>query len=198
MLNNLYFQGKYDEVSDTKIKKEIKEFDMFKPKPKQELTRCKVCKDQGKDKKFVTENSLKYHTILTHFFPNISTATGNVKCPTCKVKFPARNEFAKHFMDKHYDDHLKNKEVDDKKSVRKHESDSKKSIQKLLPISLENSLQEELPPSTPTGKDLEQKPLPKCREMQTVHGQQLKEMKTVHKISTPSSSITARQRMNDR
>ena len=39
-------------------------------------------------------------------------------------------------------------------------------------------------------KDLEQKPLPKCREMQTVHGK--------HKISTPSSSITARQRMNDR
>ena len=191
MLNDLYFQGKCDEESDTKIKKEIKEFDMFKPKPKQELTRCKVCKDQGKDKKFVTENSLKYHTILTHFFPNISTAPGNVKCPKCKVKFPARNEFAKHFMDKHYDDYLKNKEVvDDKKSVRKHESDSKRSIQKLQSISLDNSLQEELPPSTPTGKDLEQKPLPKCREMQTVHGK--------HKISTPSSSITARQRMNDR
>jgi len=37
---------------------------------------------------------------------------------------------------------------------------------------------------------VEQKTLPKCREMQTVHGK--------HKISTPSSSITARQRMNDR
>merc|ERR1712168_1360005 len=171
-LYNNHNKGKGQEDTDIKVKKEIKEFDMFKPK--QELIRCKICKDKrGIDKKFVTEKSLKYHQILTHFFgdfTSISSESGSVKCPKCKVKYPSRNDFAKHFIDRHYDSYLKNKEFEeDKKSVKKTEpSEDKKSVKKIEPASLAGSLQEELPTST-SGKDLEQKPLPKCREMQTVH-----------------------------
>ena len=190
-------------------------------KPKQDLIRCKICKEKrGIDKKFVTEKSLKYHQILTHFFgdfTSISSESGSVKCPKCKVKYPSRNDFAKHFIDRHYDSYLKNKEFEedkksvkktepseDKKSVKKTEpTEDKKSVKKIEPASLASSLQEELPTST-SGKDLEQKPLPKCREMQTVHGK-VKEMKTIHKSPTSpspntptSSSTSARQRMNDR
>ena len=180
--SNIIFKVKDHQKPDNKIKKEVKEFDMFKPK--QELIRCKLCKD----KKFVNEKSLKYHQIFTHFFPNLLSDTGGVmKCPKCKVKFNAKNELAKHFIERHFDDFLKN-EYSEEKKPRKPES-----------VSLDTSLEEELPHST---KDLDQKPLPKCREMQTVHGKKNKENKTDQKSSSPSSSSSstpsARQRMNDR
>merc|ERR1712015_79377 len=86
------YKAKGHEEAETKVKKEFKEFDMFKPK--QELIRCKICKDKrGIDRKFFTEKSFKYHQILTHFFgdfANISSESVSIKCPKCKVKFPSR------------------------------------------------------------------------------------------------------------
>ena len=110
--SNIIFKVKDHQKPDNKIKKEVKEFDMFKPK--QELIRCKLCKD----KKFVNEKSLKYHQIFTHFFPNLLSDTGGVmKCPKCKVKFNAKNELAKHFIERHFDDFLKNEYSEEKKPI---------------------------------------------------------------------------------
>lgn len=139
--------------SPEKSSKKVQEFDMFKSKSN--MFTCHRCKE----KKFVTANSLKYHEVLTHFYPQIAVALkdrSRSRCPKCHYKFTERNEFAKHFIERHYDGH------------------SEEEAQKTTLLS--SSLEEELPS---TSFAAEEKPLPKSREMHTVH-KKVREMKTVH------------------
>ena len=159
------------------VKKEMKEVDIFKPT----MISCNFCKE--KKTTFVTTNSLNFHLILTHFFTDIFNKTP-IHCPKCKEKFPAKNDFAKHFIDKHMEKYMKKKEYE-KFKVPKQESST---------LSLNKSLSEEIGPI----KTKVEAPLPKSREMKTVHGLprekksiHTKEMQTLHEVKSPTNKPIA-------
>lgn len=131
----------------------VKEIDMFKSTPK--IT-CKMCKDRKMT--FVTAKSLKIHLTQTHFFPYIGSGNTKIKCPKCAKPFPNKTEFTKHFVEAHFEKYVKDKEFE------------KRSENRNSTLSLQKSLAEEVDNA---------KPLPKNREMKTIHGP-AKERKTIH------------------
>ena len=142
-------------------KKDIKEVDMFKS------ISCDLCK--SKKITFVNQKCLKVHHIQNHFCVDSLSKTP-IQCSKCKEKFPIKGDFCRHFIDKHYDKFLKNKEYEKLKKSPKTEKIPKKQAE---PVSLNKSLSEELPKT--------EAPLPKSREMKTVHGSGPREMKTIHR-----------------
>ena len=245
-IDHEYSSKLYQEYLDkTEPKKEkqqnqVKEIDMFKPK---ELITCKLCRG----KKFLSTKQLKYHLTLNHFFSDVMK-DGFARCPKCRLKFGERNEFAKHFIEEHFEDYVKNNEFEKKKEKeerrkeekkknegkRDHKDEHKKDEKRRderkkddskdrreerrksssksnrpdklevkdeqIPGCLDNSLTEELP----SPSILDDKPLPKCRERQTIHekGQESKSNQQFRNpspvIKTPTSSLnnsSARQRM---
>ena len=167
-------------------KKELKEVDMFglTPKPKKEfnsaktpstMISCQFCMEKKKNISFVTKKSLNYHLILNHFFTSILSKTP-VTCPKCSTNFPAKNEFAKHFIEKHFDKFMENKEYN---KIKKKEQQPSLKKEKVTTTSLENLLKDEMKVKTVKPKD-EEAPLPKSREMKTVHGRPPREMNTLH------------------
>jgi uncharacterized C2H2 Zn-finger protein len=180
------------DLQTPKIIKSVTEVDMFKPTQKFSASiTCKLCTERKTT--FVTPKSLKYHLLLTHFFPDL-VKSSPMKCPTCTLVFKVKNEFAKHFVDLHFDQYMKDKQRDKNRNDRKsHDKDEKqKEGQQQQPKSLNKSLTEELPTplkrvsknsSSSNSNDF---PLPKIREMKTVHG------------PDRGQQSSARQRMLDR
>ncbi len=185
-------------------KGKIMEFDMFKPKT---MLTCTMCRE----KKFLTASSLKHHEILAHFFPDVMKDTGLARCPNCRLKFNSRTEFAKHFIEDHYDEYVKTrsdaKTPDGKKAepvLAKVKKDNKSDVRSkeataLSNQSLNRSLEEELPSPTTSGKVREMKTVHRSthvREMKTVHKSNVREITTVHHSKSDfGSASSARQRM---
>ena len=172
----------------------VKEINMFEKKVKITCNKCK-----GKKMTFVTAKSLKIHLIQTHFFPNMGVpGHSKIRCPKCKKDFREKTEFTKHFLEYHFEKYVKNKEFEQRPSSDKKSTEC---------LSLQRSLSEEASPQ----------PLPKSREMNTIHGpprerntlhRQIPALakKTLAKAERPSEGVSdpkessggARQRMLDK
>ena len=142
-----------------KATSKVKEIDMFKSVA-QKIT-CKMCKERKMT--FVTAKSLKIHLTQTHFFPYIGSGNTKIKCPKCAKPFPSKTEFTKHFVEAHFEKYVKDKEFEKKAALSARKPKNSLSLQK--------SLEEEV-----NGLA---KPLPKSREMKTIHGP-AKERRTIH------------------
>lgn len=174
----------------------VKTFDMFSPKPKekQSTINCSLCK--AKKISFVTAKSLKYHMFLIHFFPNLPQTSKVYKCRKCSETFPAKNAYAKHFIESHFDEYAKEmeekkskeeqrkkkKEKKEREEKEKKEQDKRNKQPQLLNETLEKELQQLHDTTTEDSEENEQ-PLPKERVMNTIH--------------KGSGSGSARQRMMD-
>ena len=67
---------------------------------------CKFCPE--KNLKFSAKKSLKYHILFSHLFTDLPQ-NGPCECPICFKKFSIKNVFASHFLDKHYEEYVKEK-----------------------------------------------------------------------------------------
>jgi hypothetical protein len=65
---------------------------------------CKFCPE--KNLKFSTKKSLKYHILFSHLFTDLPQ-NGPCECPVCFKKFSIKNVFASHFLERHYEDYVK-------------------------------------------------------------------------------------------
>ena len=158
-----------DMFTSSSKKPEVLKVDLFSKASKQLQISCSFCK--GKKMTFVTNKSLNYHLILNHFFTDLLRKNPPIACPKCNDKFPSKGEFTKHFIEKHFENYMKKKEYEKKSSSSGGNYSNKKENATTLPLN--KSLNEEI-----SKNDA---PLPKSREMKTVHGPPPREMKTIHR-----------------
>ena len=67
---------------------------------------CDLCPE--KNLKFSAKKSLNYHILFSHFFTDLPS-TGPCECPVCFGKFSIKHVFANHFLEKHFDEYIKDK-----------------------------------------------------------------------------------------